>query len=262
MDKQRKFLLTVAYNGTCYSGFQFQENAPSVQAVLEKALKELFQEEIRVRGASRTDAGVHAEGQRVQFQTKNLGVPQEKIPLLLNRILPPDVKVSFATPVPEKFHCIYDAISKTYRYQIYNAEYMDPFRSSFFWHIRSALDFNAMVEGAEYFLGEHDFSSFCASGYQTKTSIRKIFHSSWTREKEALYFSINGNGFLYHMVRNIVGTLIEIGLKRYESKSILSILEAKNREKAGRTAPAQGLFLEEVFYPEKSFTLQDNAKLV
>lgn len=262
MDKQQKFLLTVAYDGTDYSGFQFQENAPSVQAVLEKALRELFQEKIRVRGASRTDAGVHAEGQKVHFQTKNLGVPQDKIPLLLNRILPSDVKVSFATPVPEKFHCIYDATSKTYRYQIYNGEYMDPFRSSFFWHIRSDLDFDAMMEGAAYFLGEHDFSSFCASGYQTKTSVRKIFHSSWTKEKEMLCFSINGNGFLYHMVRNIVGTLVEIGQNRYEPKSILTILEAKDREKAGRTAPAHGLFLQEVFYPEKSFTLQDNANLV
>lgn len=262
MDKQRNLLLTIAYNGTEYSGFQFQENAPSIQAVLERALKELFQEKIRVRGASRTDAGVHAEGQRVQFQTKNFGVPQNKIPLLLNRLLPSNVKVSCVTPVPEKFHCIYDALSKTYRYQIYNGEYMDPFRSSFFWHIRTPLNFDAMLEGATYFLGEYDFSSFCASGYQTKTSVRKIFHSIWTKEEEVLCFFINGNGFLYHMVRNIVGTLIEIGQNRYEPKNILSILEAKDREKAGRTAPAHGLFLQEVFYSEKSFTLQDNGMLV
>jgi len=258
MNGYRHFLLTVAYDGTGYSGFQYQENAISIQAVLERHLAKLFSEPIRVRGASRTDAGVHALGQRVQFRTRNFGIPFEKIKWALNRSLPANILVREILPIDESFH-LHSTLSKTYIYQILNQEEADPFQASFFWHIRNPLDFSAMERAAKYFIGEHDFAAFRASGYQTKTSVRQMFKSEWLKEGNQLTFLINGNGFLYHMVRNMVGTLVEVGMGKYDESRIPEIIASGDRKFAGVTAPARGLFLKEIFYSEKSFTLQNNS---
>ena len=262
MDKYNHFLLTLSYNGNNYCGFQYQENGPSVQAAIERSLQKVFCEEIRARGASRTDAGVHAHGQRVQIQAKNTGIPIDKLRWILNRSLPVDIMIKEMHQVSESFHCIHDAISKTYEYQILNQEDGDPFSSQFSWHIRNPLNVEKMRKASEYFIGEHDFSAFRASGHQTKTSVRKIFSSELTQDRHRLKFTINGNGFLYHMVRNIVGTLVEIGKNKYPPEDIYRIIESKNREEAGPTAPPHGLFLKEIFYPEKSFTLQNNREVL
>ena len=248
MIKKRFFLLTVSYDGTNYCGFQLQENGITVQEILEKYLSKTFKEKIRLRGASRTDARVHALGQRVHFSTTDFGVPQDKLKMILNHILPSDISICAVEEVSEQFHSIYDATSKTYQYQILNQPDPNPFLAPYFWYISRKLDLSAMRAGADYFLGEHDFSSFRSAGYQTKTSVRKINECGWEKNENQLIFTINGNGFLYHMVRNIVGTLVEIGCGKYPPEKVLEMISACDRSAAGPTAPPQGLFLKEVFY--------------
>ena len=248
MDSKRTFLLTVAYNGGAYTGFQYQDNGLSIQGVLEEKLGFILKEPIRVRGASRTDSGVHAKGQRAQFQTSNLGLPTEKVQIVLNRLLPPDISVIKTELVGPEFRCSYDSKRKTYTYHILNQEAQDPFQSPFVWHVRKKLDLDAMREAASYLVGTHDFASFRASGYQSKTSTRTLYQAEWHQNGNQLSFTISGNGFLYRMVRNIVGTLVDIGRKRYSPAEIKEIMEACNREFAGVTAPPQGLCLDEILF--------------
>lgn len=262
MEKFNHYLLTVAYDGTEYCGYQYQENGPSIQGVLEKSFKKVFCEEIRARGASRTDSGVHAHGQRIQIRVKNMRLPFDKMRLILNRSLPADIVIKEIIPIPANFHRISDAVSKTYVYQVWNQEEIDPFSSDFFWHVRQPLNLEAMNKAASYFVGCHDFAALRASGYQTKTSIREMYHLDWSREGNLLKFTVNGNGFLYRMVRNMVGTLVDIGKGKYVPEQVLEILNSKQREFAGPTAPPQGLFLEEIFYPKESFALPKDCNLL
>ncbi|UCD56426.1 MAG: tRNA pseudouridine(38-40) synthase TruA [Candidatus Hydrogenedentota bacterium] len=257
---KRNIKLILQYDGTNYAGWQAQNNAATVQELVEKALATVLQEEIRVAGASRTDSGVHALAQVAAFKTSN-PFPAKKLFRALNGILPPDVRVAEIAEVDEKFVPRF-AREKTYRYAIACGEFLSPFQSRYAWHVHGALDFDAMQAAAEPFIGEHDFTSFTASGGGEKTHVRQIYRVDFggggvistcvdaaCLAREGLYhFDIAANGFLYKMVRNIVGTLVEVGRGKIPPREIPKIIEAKDRKLAGPTAPACGLCLVSVRY--------------
>lgn len=199
-------LLTISYDGTNYSGWQRQNDFVTVQGKLEEGLTKLFKKYVTVRGASRTDAGVHALGQRANFYIDTT-IPMKNLPYAINNFLPKDIVVTDASLVDEEFHPQFDAKNKTYRYKINNAKFPNPIDINYTWHLHKDIDIKLMQEGAKYILGEHDFSAFCASGSVAKTTVRTIYSIEIKKQDDYINFYINGSGFLYNMVRIIVGTL-------------------------------------------------------
>lgn len=247
----RNIKLTIAYDGTNYHGFQEQRGTglPTVQEVLEKCLLELTGRVVRVIGASRTDAGVHARGQVVNFDATGWSIPAERIPLALNGILPEDIAVLAAEEVAPHFHARFSARAKVYRYTIYNSRIPSPFWRLYSYFVPRPLNIEAMQEAGRYLEGRHDFASFQASGSAVKETVRTLFQVEVEREgRELIHLLFRGDGFLYHMVRIMVGTLIEVGLGKREPREVLAILAARDRKAAGPTAPPHGLCLERVEY--------------
>ncbi|ABO48804.1 tRNA pseudouridine synthase A [Desulforamulus reducens MI-1] len=242
--------LTLAYDGTNYHGFQEQRGTglATIQEALEKALSTIAQTPIQVIGAGRTDAGVHAQGQVVNFRSEKWPVPAEKAPLALNVLLPGDIKVVKAEEVPMDFHARFSAVAKTYRYSIYHHRVMSPFHRYYCYHEPRRLDVNAMQEGAAYLLGTYDFKSFQAQGTPVKDTIRTIYRADIIEDAPVINLYLRGNGFLYNMVRIITGTLLNIGFGKIKPEDMVKIIESKNRTLAGTTAPPQGLCLMEVEY--------------
>lgn len=247
--------LVLQYDGANYAGWQVQDNAVTVQELVENALATVLREKVRVTGASRTDSGVHALGQVAAFKTAN-PFPVRKLFRALNGILPPDIRVTEVAEVEDGFVPRF-AKEKTYRYAIACREFVSPFQGRYAWHVREPLDFDAMQKAAEPLVGEHDFTSFTASGGGEKTHVRRIFGIDFGRggivntclDDEGVYhFDISANGFLYKMARNIVGTLVEVGRGKMAPEQIPEIIEAKDRSLAGPTAPAHGLCLVSVRY--------------
>jgi tRNA pseudouridine38-40 synthase len=252
----RTFKVTLSYDGTDFSGFQRQANARSVQAELEAALAPIERAPVTVAGAGRTDAGVHALGQVASFKLTS-GITENALFQALNATLPEDVRVLSAEAAPPGFHARFSARSKVYRYRISNTRVMSPFQRRYAWHISRKLDLEAMRAAARELLGEHDFSSFQATGARNakkvKTSRRTLTHSEWTEESLAgggrlLTYEIAGTGFLKYMVRNVIGTLVEVGDGRRTPKSIRDLVLSRNRASAGPTAPPSGLYLVRVDY--------------
>ena len=245
----RRIFLEIAYDGTNYCGWQVQNNALSVQEVLDKALSEWLKEDIHTIGASRTDAGVHALGNVAVFDTETK-IPGEKSAFGLNSRLPDDICIQPSFEVPMEFHPRFTETVKTYEYKILNRKFPDPTRrrDSLFYY--GKLDCDAMNEAAAYLVGPHDFKSFCATGHDAKTTVRTIYSAVVDKEGDMIRFEITGNGFLYNMVRIIAGTLIEVGKGALKPDDMKRIMEAKDREAAGPTAPAHGLTLVEIEYPE------------
>ena len=241
--------LTVAYDGTEYAGFQSQTNGVAVQDVLGEALAGLFGVPVKTMSASRTDAGVHAEGNVVVFDM-DTRIEPSKIAFALNSRLPRDIRVVGSDRVPDTFHPRFQNTVKTYEYRILNRAHEDPLTRRTEMHYYYHLDEQKMNEAAGYLIGEHDFRSFCASGYSSRTTVRTIYDASVMREGDRVIFRITGNGFLYNMVRIIAGTLIEIGAGRYPPGQMKGILEAKDRGAAGPTAIARGLILMSIKYPD------------
>ncbi|NLO89540.1 MAG: tRNA pseudouridine(38-40) synthase TruA [Clostridia bacterium] len=242
--------LIIQYDGTNFNGWQVQKKHPhtrTVQAVLEKALKCIVKEPVTLIGAGRTDSGVHARGQVANFLTQN-PIPVEKWPAALNSILPPDVAVVGAEEVPAEFHATYWAKKKTYHYYILNARYPDVFLRNYALHVPQRLNFGDMREAARFILGTHDFKSFCAAGSSVKNHRRTIYEADFSIEGELIVFKITADGFLYKMIRSIVGTLLEIGKGKYPPGWMQEVLEARDRKKSGPTAPPHGLYLDRVFY--------------
>ena len=246
MDSKR-ILLTISYDGTAYSGWQFQENGPSIQEEMEKALEKALGGFVRVTGASRTDAGVHALGQRAHFDACS-GIPPEKYPFVLNRFLPRDIRVTAARQVPGDFHARFDAAGKLYTYRIHNAPHASALLRNLTAHVPLPLDENIMEESGKALLGTHDFAAFAAAGGQAKTTVRTLDHLSVTREGEKVILRVHGNGFLYNMVRIIAGTLIGVGQGKLPPDCLSKALESGNRLDLGVTAPACGLELTRVEY--------------
>jgi tRNA pseudouridine38-40 synthase len=243
----RNIKLTISYDGAAYKGWQLQKNGATVQGKLEKAIKKVLGKEHRVHGASRTDSGVHAKGQVAHFKTAS-SIPVEKISPALNAALPDDIVVKKTEEVSDKFHSRFDARSKLYRYNMLSSRQRDPFEEKYAWRIPYKLNLTRMRKEAAELVGRHDFKSFQASDNRERPSVRKISMIKLRKKGKMITLDIEGDGFLYNMVRNITGTLVDIGRGYLPPGSMKEILEIRDRRKAGPTAPAKGLFLIEVKY--------------
>lgn len=247
----RNIKLTLEYDGTAYCGFQDQarDDRPTIQRTLQRAIASLGAGPVKLIAAGRTDAGVHALGQVVNFHT-TLRIPVERLPLAINSHLPRDIRVVQAEEVPLTFHARFDAVSKTYRYTWYTRPIASPFWYRYAHFVPHELDIEAMRNAATALIGEHDFAAFRSAHGSARSTVRRMFRSEVYRNGECVCFEIEGNGFLYNMVRIIAGTLLDIGLGRRSPGSIIRALNSGRREDLGTTAPAQGLVLVEVKYAE------------
>lgn len=251
----RNVRLTVAYDGTGFHGWQRQPSAPTVQACLEEAIRRVIGEPVKLFGSGRTDAGVHALGQVSNF-TSSCRIPLSNLLKAVNNVLPPEVRVREACEVSPGFHARYDVRSKTYRYRILQSKICSPFLWRFVWHCPYALDRQRMAAAARTFVGIHDFTSFAASGDAedevsgTSSMTRTVFASRvlWSPRTRILAYEVRGSGFLHHMVRNLVGTLVEVARGKLKPDDVPRILKTQDRTLAGPTAPAQGLCLVRVEY--------------
>ncbi len=243
----KRIKLTVAYDGTNYCGWQIQPNGITIEEVLNKALTKLMGEEIRIIGASRTDSGVHALGNVAVFDSKT-SIPPERIAYALNQRLPEDIVVTHSEEVPVDWHPRYCNCEKTYEYHILNSKIPDPTRRLNRYFVSYTLDLDKMRQAAEYLKGEHDFASFCNVRTNVEDTVRNIYSLDVIQEKDEITIRVTGNGFLYNMIRIIVGTLLRVGRGFYTPEQVKDILEAKDRQAAGVTAPPHGLVLVEIKY--------------
>ena len=250
--------MVVAYDGTNYSGWQIQPNGVTIEQKLNEALQALLGEDIRVTGASRTDAGVHSLGNVCIFDT-DTRMPAEKISYALNQRLPEDIVVQDSCEVPDTFHPRFSRSRKTYEYRILNRRFRMPTRrlDTYFYHY--PLDVEKMQEAADYLVGEHDFKSFCSVNTAVEDTTRTIYSCELKQDGELLTIRITGSGFLYNMVRIIAGTLFDVGIGKIAPEDIPVILEKKDRKAAGPTAPAHGLTMIGIEYeipPESLMEVQ------
>ena len=238
----KRVKLTVAYDGTNYCGWQVQPNGITVQEVLNQCLSEFTGENIETIGASRTDAGVHALGNVAVFDTE-MRMPGDKFSFALNQRLPEDIRIQKSEEVEMDFHPRYVKSEKTYEYHILNRRFPIPTERFYSHFTYIPLDIERMREAASYLIGEHDFKSFCGTGAQVKTTVRTVKEIQIEKNEDKITIRITGEGFLYNMVRIIAGTLMDIGGGLYPPEKMQEILAAKDRKKAGPTAPARGLTL-------------------
>ncbi len=234
--------LIVAYDGTRYCGWQIQDNGITVEEVLNKALSELLGEDIRVIGASRTDSGVHALGNVAVFDTETR-IPAEKLAFALNQRLPDDIRIQNSCQVADDFHPRYCDSIKTYEYKIWNSRFPNPLVRLYSKFVYYNIDIDKMQQAAGYLVGEHDFKSFCSARTQVESTVRRVTDIQFIKEGNMITMRIKGYGFLYNMVRIIMGTLLKCGMGMYEPEHVREILEACDRGKAGPKAEACGLTL-------------------
>ena len=247
----RNIKLILEYDGTNYHGWQTQSGTGrrTIQETLEQSLKTLTNEELVTYSSGRTDAGVHALGHVANFKTKS-GIPSKAWAPALNRLLPPDIRVLLSEDVPMDFHARYSASGKIYTYRILYRQAPSALHRNYAWHIDRRLKLNTMRLAARVFIGTHDFSSFRSSGCGAKTPVRTVKSLVISKKGDFIDLLIEADAFLMHMARNIVGTLVEVGFGRFSVPDVDHILLVRDRKAAGRTAPAHGLCLLEVFYPK------------
>lgn len=249
-----RYKITVAYDGAAFAGFQRQPNQRTVESVLEKAVTIMSKSDVPVRiyGSGRTDAGVHALGQVFHFDFMH-GIPEMSMLRALNSLLPLDVQVKKAELVSDDFHSRYSTHGKRYMYRVSQGEFTDPFKRFYTGHYKYKIDIAKIEEALPDLVGEHDFSSFVAAGSQVTDHVRTIYEATVREDKEnhEIIFEFYGNGFLYNMVRILVATLLEIGNGRRPVHDILRLYEVKDRQQARETAPASGLYLKKVYYPDE-----------
>lgn len=243
----KRVKLVVAYDGTNYHGWQVQDNGITIEEVMNRTISELVQEDIKVIGASRTDAGVHACGNVAVFDTESR-IPGDKFSFALNQRLPEDIRIQESCEVDADFHPRYADTVKTYEYNILNRRFELPSKRLYAAFCYYPMDIERMNQAAAYLVGEHDFKSFCSAGAQVQTTVRTIYAVNVTKEDDMVHIRITGNGFLYNMVRIIAGTLMQVGTGLMEPEQVKEILEARDRSKAGPTAVAKGLTLVEIRY--------------
>ena len=251
----RTLKLVLEYDGFEYCGWQVQKDAPTIQGVLEAALTKALGERVRVHGAGRTDAKVHALGQVASFRCAS-AIPATALQRALNSLLPRDVVVQSAEDVPADFHARFSALGKTYAYRILNRPVRAPLRLRYVWHLPHPLDVSAMMGAGAFLQGTHDFASFQATGSAVKTTERTLTALTVTREDDEVVLSCTANGFLRHMVRTVVGTLVEVGRGTRTPTDLKRIIDGRDRRLAGATAPPQGLYLMRVLYPESVAVVQ------
>ncbi|MGM9536500.1 MAG: tRNA pseudouridine(38-40) synthase TruA [Intestinibacter sp.] len=242
----RNLKITLQYNGENYCGWQRQPNSPGIQGTVENAIYEITKEKVKVTASGRTDAGVHALGQVANFKTET-NIPASRIPDALNAKLPKDISVISCEEVDMDFHARYNACGKIYRYLIYNKPYRSPLYKNLAYHVKYDLDWDKIRLEAKYLIGTHDFVGFMSSGSSVKDTVRTIYDIKIEEHEGITSIEISGNGFLYNMVRIIVGTLVDIGRGRIKH-NMEEIINSKSRSMCGHTAPAHGLFLKKVNY--------------
>lgn len=245
----KRVRMIISYDGTAYCGWQIQNNGITVEEIINRELTNLLGEEIAVIGASRTDSGVHALGNVAVFDTETK-IPPEKISFALNQRLPEDIRIQKSEEVNANFHPRYCDSIKTYEYRILNRKFPDPLNRLYTHFVYMPLDVDKMKAAAAYLVGEHDFASFCSAKSQVKTTVRTVYTLEVSKMDDIIKIRISGNGFLYNMVRIIVGTLLKVGLGVYPPEHVEEILEAKDRNCAGPKAPARGLTLIGISYQE------------
>jgi tRNA pseudouridine38-40 synthase len=243
----RNISLLVSYDGTAYHGWQCQPNAITIQETLQKTIERITSRPVKLYGGARTDSGVHARGQVVNFHSDS-GIDVKSLEKGINSLLPPDIRIRRADEVPEDFHSRYSAKSKTYVYCILNTLHNSPFYGRYAWHIRRDLDVSSMRNTIQHVKGAHDFSAFKKQEETYRSTVREVLRAGVARRKEFVYIVLEGTGFLRYMVRNIVGTLVWVGSGRLTKQGFLEVMESRDRQKAGPTAPAKGLFLKEIKY--------------
>ena len=243
----RNLLLTLSYLGTNYSGWQVQPNAPTIQQTLQDAVESLFSVRENVTGCSRTDSGVHANNYCCNIRTDSL-LPCETIVKGLNAYLPDDIAVKSCREMHESFHARYDSKGKEYLYVIHNSAIRDPFSNGRAWHYKYPLDERLLNDQARAFIGEHDFKAFCSSGSSVSSTVRTVKSFSVFREDDRVFMKTEADGFLYNMVRIMVGTLTDIQSGRIRPDTINEIIASRDRDNAGITAPPEGLYLNRVIY--------------
>jgi len=245
----KRVMLVIAYDGTRYCGWQAQPNGLTIEEILNRMLTEILKEPIIVIGASRTDSGVHALGNVAVFDTFTK-IPAEMISFVLNKRLPKDVVIQQSKEVPLQFHPRQCKSKKTYQYSILNSRFQVPTKRLYSYFLYVPLQVEAMSEAAQYLVGEHDFKSFCSTRARATDTIRIIYDIKIEKIEDTITITISGNGFLYNMVRIIVGTLIRVGLEAYSPVYVKEILAKKDRLVAGPKAPAHGLTLRGIEYPD------------
>src|ERR1051326_1209155 len=242
----RNIKLVLAYDGTDFAGWQVQPQAPTIQGTLASAIGRVTGEKVSPQGSGRTDAGVHALAQVATFPLES-SIPAENLVKALNGVLPAAIRVTQAVEAPAEFHARKSAQAKTYRYRMFRDEICPPFLARYVWHYPYPLDEAAMTEAADFVTGEYDFTSFAAvdpeNHRENVSNVRTIFSSAWNRERDEFVYTVRGNGFLHHMVRNLAGTFVLVGKGTLRPTDIKRIMEERNRSAAGATAPARGLFL-------------------
>ncbi len=252
----RNLKITLAYDGTDFCGWQVQPDAPSIQGTLASAIGRVTGEKVLPQGSGRTDAGVHALAQVATFALESV-IPASNLVIALNDLLPPAVRILQCVEVPADFHARRSAVAKTYRYRMYRGDICPPFLARYVWHYPYPLNFETMAEAARLVEGEHDFTSFAAvdperGRDEPVSNVRTVFSSHWAQQGQPdgqeFVYEIRGNGFLHHMVRNLVGTLLLVGKGTLKPDDITRILRARERSAAGATAPATGLYLVSVEY--------------
>lgn len=245
-----RYMLRVAYDGTKYCGWQSQPGLRTVEGTLKSTLDRLMRQDIKLIGASRTDAGVHAEGNVAVFDCDTT-IPADKIKYALNNLLPEDMVVVESVTVADDFHPRHCDCRKTYQYRILNTPLPDPNRRRNTYFYRGDIDIDSMRKAAEYIVGEHDFACFMAAGSQVKDTVRTVYALELDRQDDIVTMTIQGNGFLYNMVRIIAGTLLMVGRGQLKPEALEEIIKSKDRSKAGPTAPAKGLTLKSIIYEQR-----------
>ncbi|MCF7800394.1 MAG: tRNA pseudouridine(38-40) synthase TruA [Candidatus Marinimicrobia bacterium] len=247
--------LSLEFEGTNYQGWQSQPTGPTIQSVLEQALESVTKYSSRITGSGRTDAGVHALGQVAHFDTDAMQIPIDRLPAALNQVLPDDISVLAAQPVPDDFNSRFDAVGREYEYHI--VTYPRALQRQTSWYCKYPLDADLLNACAEMVLGEHDFTSFCAAITDTKNMICNVEVSAWEIHSRGMIYRVRANRFLHHMVRMLVGNMIEVARGRWSMAYFRKLLQHPDHEHDTVTAPAQGLILKCVYYPDSLHLFQE-----